>query len=387
MPAIENFAAGFTLVNGKTWLNCAHQGPLPKAAAAEALEAVSWKQQPYELTTERFSGVPQRVRQALGHLIGVASEEIILGNSASYGMHLLANGIPWKPGDEVLLVKGDFPSVLLPWMGLSKRGGGVTVRQIDPSGTALTVDELRAHLTPATRVFCTTWVHSFRGHALDLDALGAVCRSNGVTFIVNTSQGLGARPLNVRETPVDAITNVGFKWLCGPYGTGFCWMRSELRDSLDYNQAYWLSMLTADDLSKPLDDLTLREDLGARKYDVFGTANFFNFKPWAASIEYLLDIGFERIAVHDQSLVSRFLEGLDQNRYVVQSPMDGPSRSTLVLLSHKKPDLNEKIYTALIDAGVYGAHRGGSLRIAPHLHNTNADIDRALEVLNGFDSG
>ena len=384
MPT-ENFSADFGPFHGKTWLNCAHQGPLPKASAAEAHEAVSWKQTPYELTTERFGGVPERVRTALGRVIGVGPEEIILGNSASYGMHLLANGIPWKPGDEVLLVKGDFPSVLLPWMGLGRRG--VTVRQIDPRETALTVDELRAHLTPATRVFCTTWVHSFRGHALDLDALGAVCRSNGVTFIVNTSQGLGARPLNVRETPVDAITNVGFKWLCGPYGTGFCWMRSELLDSLDYNQAYWLSMLTADDLSKPLDDLTLREDLGARKYDVFGTANFFNFKPWAASIEYLLDIGFERIAAHDQSLVSRFLEGLDQNRYVIQSPMDGPSRSTLVLLSHKKPDLNEKIYTALIDAGVYGAHRGGSLRIAPHLHNTNADIDRALEVLNGFDSG
>jgi selenocysteine lyase/cysteine desulfurase len=320
------------------------------------------------------------VKRALGRLINTEPEDIVLGNSASYGMHLVANGIPWKAGDEVLLVRGDFPSVVLPWLGLARRG--VTVRQIEPRGPALSVDELRANISPATRVFCTTWVHSFRGHALDLDELGAVCRSQGVTFMVNTSQALGARSLDVQATPVDAITNVGFKWLCGPYGTGFCWMRPDLLESLEYNQAYWLSMLTADDLGRPQSDLTLRDDLGARQYDVFGTANFFNFTAWAASLEFVLDIGAERITAHDQALVSHFLEGIDRDRYTILSPADGPARSTLVLLSHRDPDRNESIYQALRDTGVYIAFRSGSLRVSPHLHNSAEDIDQALAVLN-----
>lgn len=378
----EDFSTNFGPFHDRTWLNCAHQGPLPKTAAAEALEAVSWKQAPYELTTERFSEIPQRVKQALGRLIGAPAEEIILGNSASYGMHLLANGIPWKAGDEVLLVRGDFPSVSLPWLALKSRG--VTVRHIEPRGPALEVDELRASISPATRVFCTTWVHSFRGHALDLDTFGEVCRSHGVSFVVNTSQGLGARPLDVGATPVDAITNVGFKWLCGPYGTGFCWMRSDLQESLEYNQAYWLSMLTADDLAKPQHDPSLPTDLGARRYDVFGTANFFNFKPWAASLEYLLDLGIDRVAAHDQSLVSRFIDGIDRSRYEILSPASGPARSTLIMLSHHDPHQNQSVYQALLDAGIHGALRSGSLRIAPHLHNNAADIDRALGVLNAF---
>jgi selenocysteine lyase/cysteine desulfurase len=378
--SVGDFSNAFAPFHGSAWLNCAHQGPLPNASAAEASEAIAWKQTPYELTTDRFSGVPLRVKQALGRLINTAPEEIVLGNSASYGMHLIANGIPWEAGDEVLLVRGDFPSVVLPWLGLERRG--VTVRQIEPRGSALDAGELRANLSPATRVFCTTWVHSFRGHALDLAEFGAVCRSQDVTFVVNTSQALGARPLDVQATPVDAITNVGFKWLCGPYGTGFCWMRPDLLASLEYNQAYWLSMLTADDLGRPQGDLTLRNDLGARQYDVFGTANFFNFKPWAASLEFLLDIGADRIAAHDQSLVSRFLEGIDKAQYTILSPEDGPARSTLVLLSHREPDRNEAIYQALRDAGVYVAFRSGSLRVSPHLHNSPDDIDAALAVLN-----
>ncbi len=378
----QDFAGHFGSFEGKVWLNCAHQGPLPQAAAAEAREAIEWKMAPYELTTDRFSAVPQRMKEVLGRIVGAPPDEIILGNSASYGLHLLANGIAWKAGDEVLLVRGDFPSVVLPWLALERLG--VRIRWIEPRGPALEVDELRGQIAPATRLFCTTWVHSFRGHALDLHTFGEVCRAREVLFVANTSQALGARPLDVQTTPVDAITNVGFKWLCGPYGTGFCWMRPVLRESLQYNQAYWLAMQTADDLGGDQDVPTAPPDLGARRYDVFGTANFFNFKPWAASVEYLLDQGPERIAAHDQALVSRFVEGLDSKRFHVLSPRGGAERSTLVLFSHLDPGRNEEIYTTLRSAGVYGAFRRGQLRFSPHLYNTEEDIDRALAVLNSI---
>src|SRR5579884_4196315 len=173
----SDFQADFGPFGDRVWLNCAHQGPLPRVAVEEAHEAVAWKVRPYELTAERFAGVPARLRRALGRLLGVPTDEVILGNSASYGLHLLANGLPWREGDEVPLVRGDFPSVLLPWLGLE--GRGVRARYVRPARHLPDPDELAAALTPRTRVFCCTWVHSFSGVACDLQALGAACRANG----------------------------------------------------------------------------------------------------------------------------------------------------------------------------------------------------------------
>lgn len=183
------------------------------------------------------------------------------------------------------------------------------------------------------------------------------------------------------NVPVDAVISVGFKWLCGPYGTGFCWLRPELRESLDYNQAYWLAMMTAEDLAKEQTEVRLRSDLGAREFDIFGTANFFNFKPWAAAVEYLLEQGIEDIEAHNDLLVSRLIEGIDPDRYDLLSAREGATRSTLVFISHRDRKHNIDIYQALKKDEVYIAFRAGKLRLSPHLYNTDEDIDRALSVL------
>jgi hypothetical protein len=181
-----------------------------------------------------------------------------------------------------------------------------------------------------------------------------------------------------------AVIGVGFKWLCDPYGTGFDWMRPEMLQSLVINQAYWLAQMTADDLGQEEGELRRPEGPPtARRCDVFGTANFFNFKPWAAAIEYLLAIGIESIAEHDQRLVERILDGLDPRKYDVLSPRESIRRSTLVFLSHKERDRNRRIYDHLRDKKIDVAYRRGMLRLAPHLYNTIDDIDRTLTLLHG----
>jgi cysteine desulfurase/selenocysteine lyase len=376
---MQDYSRDFGPFDGKVWLNCAHQGPLPRIAVAEAHRAILLKTAPYHLQDELFSDVPRRLKRVLGKLIGVPEEDIILGNSASYGLHLLANGIPWQTGDEVLVVRGDFPADVLPWLGLEKKG--VRVRRIQTRMQVLQAEELEAQVTNSTRLLCLTWVHSFNGHAIDLAGLGEICRARGVTFVLNCSQALGTRPLDLAKVAVDAITCVGFKWLCGPYGTGFCWIRPDVRESLDYNQAYWLSVLTAEDLAKEQADVGLRSDLGARRYDVFGTANFFNFMPWTAAVEYLLEKGIERIEAHNNELVSRLIDGLAAQSYALVSPREGTTRSTLVIASHQDASRNSENYEALRRGGVYVAFRAGKLRFSPHLYNTNDEIDHVLSIL------
>jgi len=198
---------------------------------------------------------------------------------------------------------------------------------------------------------------------------------------VNATQGIGARPLDVAALPMDALVCSGWKWLCGPYATGLAWLRPQLRDRLEYNQAYWLARQTATDLGGTSENLEPPDDLGARKYDIFGTANFLNFHPWAEAIELILDIGIDRIEEHDQALVSRLVEGLDRNCFDLISPGQGPERSTLVFVSHRDAARNEAVYRTLLEEGVDIALRRGRLRFSPHFYNTAADIDRALSAL------
>lgn len=372
---------GFGDFDGRVWLNTAHQGALPIAAAGAAREAIEWKLAPAELTADRFRDVPARLRAALGKLIGAPADDVILANSASYGLHLLANAFPWSEGDEVLVMATDFPSDILPWLTLEKRFG-VTVRRLVPGGRVVSPDELRDAIGPRTRVFCTTWVHSFSGFAVDLEGLGTVCHERGVRFVVNASQAIGARPIDVSRAPVDALVSVGFKWLCGPYGTGFCWIRPDLRGELVPIQAYWLAMQRQEDLGLPVAEqkLELRNDLGARGFEIFGTANFFNFVPWTVSVEHVLELGVERIQEHDQALVERFVSDLPEP-FELQSPHSGSSRSTLAFFSHRDPSRNTIVYEALARAGIDIASRNQALRLSPHLYNSTEDIDRTLTAL------
>ena len=141
--------------------------------------------------------------------------------------------------------------------------------------------------------------------------------------------------------------------------------------------------MTADDLGREGSEVHLPEGLPtARTYDVFGTANFFNFKPWAASVEYLLKQGIDRIAVYDQKLVEQFISGIDPKKYDLTSPPLGEARSTLVFISHHDPTCNDEIQMKLRDAGIEAAYRKGKLRFSPHLYNTSTDIEKTLAVLN-----
>lgn len=374
LPAGEHFGD----FDGRVWLNTAHQGPLPLAAAAEANRAAQAKTSPHRIAEEDFAAVPERLREMLARLVGADPEDVVLGDSTSHGLHLIANGLPFEPGDEVLTIAGDYPATILPWMRLHHQG--VTTHQLHPTGPALTAEDVDAAITTRTRVLALTWVDSFTGHAVDLYTIGALCRSRGVLLVVNASQALGARPLDVATTPVDAVVSCGYKWLCGPYGTGFTWLHPRLRDQLRPQQAYWLAMQAGRGLDQ-MRQTTLRQDLGVRALDRFCPADFLDVLPWIASLDLVLRTGVEQIARHDQHLVNHLLDGLHPDHYRPVSPRTGPARSTLVVLS--TPDgTAEGRHQHLRDVGVDTAYREGNIRLSPHLFTSHDDIDRSLQALH-----
>jgi selenocysteine lyase/cysteine desulfurase len=140
-------------------------------------------------------------------------------------------------------------------------------------------------------------------------------------------------------------------------------------------------MLSADDLARSV-DAKLPSEINHKAFDVFGTANFFNFVPWNAAIDYLSTFGITAIADYDQQLIQKLIDGLDRRRFVVSSPHSGSRRSTLLVLSDRVEHRNTALYESLTAAGVHVALRTGQLRISPHLYNTYDDVDRALTILN-----
>ena len=371
------YADDFGPFDGHIWLNCAHQGPLTKAAVEQAERALAQKVAPHRLPYSAFDDVPNRLKSALGAVLGCQQDEVILGNSTSYGLNLLVQGLPLKEGDEVLLVDGDFPATVITWLPLQKKG--VAVRLLKPSSWPPTPQDIAAALTERTRVFCSSWVFSFFGCAIDIDGIGTLCRERDVIFVLNGSQAIGAREIDLSAAPVDCLVGCGFKWLCGPYGTGFAWFSPEVRDALTYDQAYWLTQA-----SPRSPKYELRDDLGSARYDVFGTGNFLNFMPWAASVEYLRDAGIDNVQKYDDALVQRAVDGLASAGYRMISPPTGEERTTLVLFSHEDAGLNSRIHEELKAEGVHIELRDRKLRLSPHLYNTTDDIDRAVELLARF---
>lgn len=371
----------FSLPADRVWLNASHQGPLPGRAAEAVSRMVAWKQQPHNLSSpEPFSTVPKQLRSELGRLLSVPPSQIALANSSSYGLHVIANGLDLGQGDEVIVAKNDFPSDILPWLRLQE--SGVNVKQLTPKGQVLSADEIAEHISTDTAVVCLTWVHSFSGHMIDIDAIGQICRDVGALFVVNGSQGVGAIPIQPSAHPVDALVSVGFKYLCGPYGTGTCWLAPRTLDRLTTQKMYWLSALTADDLADEHLELdTLEAPSTASRHDVFGTANFFNFAAWFESIRLILDTGIGRIYEHNLSLASRLEHGLDRSRYEIQHRGEAGRLSSILFLRPIGRTLEEAAQS-FANAKVDVARRRGMLRLAPHFYNTVDEIDRALAVLN-----
>ena len=372
------YSKDFEDFKDKIWLNAASEGPLPKVSAQSLQESISQKSLPYQLDIPKFISVPAELKKSIGQLIGVASKDVILANSASYGIHLLADGISWKVGDEIIVMQNDFPTDILPWLALERQG--VKIIQVPAKNFVMTPEELENHITPKTKLFCISHVHTFTGLVLDIEAFSKICQDKGVLFVLNISQSVGNIPIDISKFSVDAVVAAGYKWLCGPYGTGFAWMTPELRDALNINRAYWPTVLSEAQLQNE-GDLKFNDSNTARKFDIFGTANFFNFVPFKSSIDYFLDIGIEAVWKYNNSLIDHLINGLDNLQYELVSPKQGPARSCLIVLSHKDKSKNLHVFGQLKDQGIYAAFWKGNIRFSPHIYNSFQQIDKALSVL------
>ena len=358
------------------WLNCSHQGPLPQNAIKSIEVATALKANPSRLNTSLFFEVPVELKNNLAKLVNSSSDNIILGNSATYFVHLLAEGLPWKKGDEIILAKGDFPTNILSWLPLRKEG--VEIKRIEFKEDRFDLDYLKKNITKKTRLICMSWVNSFNGFIMDAHAFGEFCLTNNIISCLNGSQAIGYKEANVIRDKVDVIFSCGFKWLLGPYGTGFGYFSDKVLKSLDYNKVYWLDFI--DSGLTDMQSIGYIENPITKNYDVFGTANFLNFMSWTESVKYLLNVGINNIEKHNYSLIDTIVNNLSKKKYNILS-IYNPFKSSVLVITPLKEKV-DVLNNMLLKKNIWISVRQGNIRISPHIYNDIKDIEILLRVLN-----
>ncbi|MGD8519174.1 MAG: aminotransferase class V-fold PLP-dependent enzyme [Anaerolineae bacterium] len=316
----------------------------------------------------------ERIRQATAAFIGAGRDEIVFTSSISHGLNIVAAGLDWKPGDNLICAETEFTANVYPWTNLRRRG--VEVRFAPACDQCILVDDLAGLMDERTRLVALSFVEFGTGYRNDLDALAELCQRHSAYLCVDSIQGLGALAFSVTQTPVDFLAAHAAKWLLGPIGAGFLYIRRELVTQLDPVMTGWRAVVDRDDYYNY--DSPLR-DSGERFEP--GSPNVVGLLGMEAALGLLLSQGLAEIEARILALTGYLIDGLDRMGYEVISPHEHRNqRSGIVCFRHPvhpAQGLADRLYRA----GVLISLRADVIRVSPHYYNTEDELDRLLDAL------
>jgi cysteine desulfurase/selenocysteine lyase len=365
----------FPITEHCVYLNHAGVGPMPRRSASRMRMLAEWVSCSGDRHWLERQQEAERVRGLAAQLLGARdAHEVAFIENTSSGLSLMAEGLDWQPGDNVVGADFEFPSNIYPWMNLASRG--VEFRRAPERDGRIDPEELLALIDERTRMLALSWVQYASGFRSDLARLGSACRERGVLFVVDVIQGLGALPIHVEDEFVDVAVASSHKWLLGAEGIGVLYVSDRVVEQVRPVRAGWRSVR---ELFQWADfDLTWGE--GAKRFES-GSLNVYGIVALGGSLEILLEAGAERIEPHVLALAERGAQGFrDLGFEIVSSRAAGETSGIVTAVPPGGQDAAE-IAKRLNARNVVLAARAGRLRISPHLYNTAEEIDRCFEVL------
>ena len=364
-----------------TYLNLASESPMPKVSIRAVQAALEAKKNPHHKPDATFFEVPNRTRESIAKLIGGKPEEVALTSGASAGAAAVAYALTWKPGDEVITAKGEFPLQLATWKPMEEREG-LKLKIVSPRERFITADDLIAAMTPRTRLVSVSMVRYDDGSLLDAARVADACHKQGALLLLDASQSCGAMPMDVKQLGADFIVSAGYKWLLGPFGTGFFWTKSEHLKIIRPGPFYWMAMMGSDNFSA-LNFADPKPAANAKRWDAPESASYFNFNLVAmdASVDFVLRMRPELVSAHNRKLIELMFARLPKDRFVPASPLDPARRGPYGCFAARSPEKTAEFYNRLRKENVIVSLREGNIRVSPHLYNTERDIDRLISVV------
>jgi selenocysteine lyase/cysteine desulfurase len=368
-------------IEDATYLNVSGQAPMPRVSIRAVQGALEAKKYPHHNPDSTYFEVPNRIRASIARLIGGKPEEVALTSGASAGVAAVAYGLTWKPGDEIVTAKGEFPLQYTTWKPMEEREG-MKLKIVSPRERFLTADDLIGAMTPRTRMVSVSLVRFDDGSLLDAARVAAACHAQGALLLLDVSQCCGAMPMDVHQLGADFVVSAGYKWLLGPFGTGFFWTKSEHVSSIRPGPFYWMAVAGSDNFANlSFDDP--KPAANAKRWDSPEWASYFNFNLAAmdVSVDFVVRMGPELVAEHNRRLIELMFERLPKDRFVPASPVDAARRGPFGCFAARSPEKTTQHYQHLRKENVVVSLREGNIRVSPHLFNTERDIDRLISVV------
>jgi cysteine desulfurase / selenocysteine lyase len=315
------------------------------------------------------------VRRSCAQLVSAGEDEIAFIKSTSHGISLVADGVAWKSGDNVLFYEKDFPSNIYPWTRLKRRG--VEARAIPAHEGRIKIDDFEKNINAQTRLIAISSVLFSNGFRNDLKQLGAVCKRNGVLLCVDAIQSLGIIPMDVQEFNIDFLAADAHKWLLGPEGIGIFYCRRELVQNIRPPLIGWKSVQNELNFDHPV--LRLKND--AQRFEE-GSQNLMGIVGLGAAIELILEVGLQNIERRVLDLGEQIIQEAEKRNFAILTPKKRDQRGGIITIAGSFDPAAAR--DALREQGIMVNVRGGGLRLSPHFYNTEEEIDTFFQHLDSL---
>lgn len=324
-------------------------------------------------------GRMDEVRASAGVLLGCEGSEIALLGPTSLGLSLVANGIAWQPGDEVVTYLDDYPANVYPWKNLERRGVEVVYLRPREIGE-ITPELVRAAITPRTKLLALASCHFLSGYRLDIEAIGELAKKHNVLFSLDAIQTVGAFPTPAEH--VDFLSADSHKWMLGPMTAGIFRVARECQETLHPSLLGAWNVKSPQFLARDAVDF----EPGARRYEP-GVLNAQGLVGMQASIDLLTGLGIDEVAKRLLELKAMCCAGLDDLGFDILGPRDGSSASGITSFTDRShPERIPALSAELTRRDIITSFRHGRdgtpyIRLSPHFYNTAAEISRVLDSL------
>lgn len=341
-----------------------------------------------------WSNQVSELRTTAAAVVNAEVDEIALVASTTHGISLVAEGFPWKPGDNVVVPENEFPSNLLPWQNLQRLGVELRRMPVDPTGE-IDVGRLSKLIDQQTRIVSLSWVGFVSGYRVDLKEIAELVHSRGALFFVDAIQGLGAFAVDVRRTEIDFLCADGHKWMLGPEGAGVLFVRRPHLELLQPLGVGWNSLR-----SGSFDPSSTELKPTAARYEG-GSTNMPGMIGFGSSLGLLWELQQGHTHADDRlagesalseavlNNVASIEDAMLRNNFMVFLPREQQHRSGIVGIGWAEAESGgESLYLDArkhcISRGVVLSVRGGRLRVSTHAYNNSEDIQRLTDALIEF---
>jgi selenocysteine lyase/cysteine desulfurase len=365
----------FEVPDGVTYLNAAYMGPLLKTSAAIGEKAMRKKLTPWALPISDFFDPPNRFYQLAADLIDARPSDVAIIPSVSYGTAIAAKNIKVNAGQNIVVMADQFPSNVYCWRTLAEEKGANIVTVPWPENGDWTTAILDS-IDEDTALVATANAHWTNGSYIDLVTVGKKVSSVNAALVLDLTQSLGVTPFSVKDVDPDYMVVGAYKWLLGPYSIGFLYAAPRNQNGHPIEES-WLSRKGAEDFTRLVDYQEDYEE-GARRYDMGEKSNFINVAIAIDAFEFFQKHGVDAISSYIKSLTDYIAA---EARKIGLSVEEDKHRVPNLIGINFKEGVPKNVPEALAQKNVYVSIRGDSIRIAPHVYNDIADVDRFFEVL------